>query len=204
MRLVRGQRMAMVTMAVLVLWTLPTTMSTLGNNVWTVKVVERMVRNDRTLVKLPPAPLGHPREALWQGRWALARGDVDTAVAWLRPQAEATPDDRLITCALGEALLAQGGIVQGVAWLKRAGAFVQLRSVGWDALQVQRWNNALSALSAAYELRPLDPLVVSGLAYALHTARHDTDGAIELLRRAIGSSSDAASIVRWRLDLGRV
>lgn len=204
MRLAWGQRVVMVAMAVSLLWAIPTAMSILANNVWSVKAARQMLYGDGSVSELPPVPAGHPREALWWGRLALNEGDADAAVVWFQRQAQMTPGDLLTTVALGEALVAQGEFAQGVVHLKRAKALVQLRRAGWDALQKQHWDDALLALWAAYELRPWDPQVVSGLAFALHTVRHDVDGAIELLRQAIAGLSDATSIVRLKQDLCRV
>src|SRR5947207_6138538 len=99
---------------------------------------------------LPAAPaVGHPREALWEGRAALRRGDVAAARALLAPRA-----DPLALASLAAAQDAAGDAAAAAQTWKRASAWPALLAAAQRALAAGRWDAAAQYADAASDGAP--------------------------------------------------
>jgi len=173
-------------------------------------VVMRTVSPQGQRLPAPPWPsdalwerMAGNRRWAWEGRRALARGDLGAAAASFEQAARSTPDHSVVGILLGDVYERMGRHADALAAWAQAGAFPRLIAVVEEALRAKRWEDGLAALNAASALHPGDAQVVAGWV-AFYRARGDSEGAADVLRQAIAAHPDDAASMGCRLQLGSI
>ena len=173
-------------------------------------VVMRTVSPQGQRLPSPPWPsdalwerMAGDRHWAWEGRRALARGDLEAAAASFEQALRGVPDHPVVGILLGDVYERMGRHAEALAAWAQAGDFPRLIAAAKEALRAKRWEDGLAALNAASALRPGDTQVVAGWV-AFHRARGDSEAAADVLRQAIAGHPDDAASMDWRLQLGSI
>ena len=136
----------------LVLFAIPSARQAATINLWSLRYASEMHDPLRSQDAIPSPPDSHPRATLWLATWAIDNDDGQKALALLEPLA--AEGDQYALYFMGRALERLGDFSGAVQAWKQAGEPGVLWNVAEAANQEGRFEDALEAYRAAWELEP--------------------------------------------------
>ena len=170
----------------------------LMSNLEVLGIIRRSLSSGLSALNLPIEPKG-PRQILWAGLGALARGDGERASALLEQGVLEYPDDSMIRVSLGRTYESVGKVGQAVAEWRQARAWNEMILSAERSIQAKRWDDTLYALAAAQQALPEE--VVSCQARALN-GKKSVDTAVSLLRNSLQTMPSSSHREEWLIFLG--
>jgi len=170
-------------------------------NMWSLQAVRSLSGIASSRSGIGPAPVEHPREALWRGTYALHYGDIDQSIVILSTRLDQNPGDYLVRNAMGIALDRKGNTTRAVEQWLLAGNIRAILDLGRRSYDAQHYDDALIAFQAVADLMPAQTALGLSLAFWHNGQSAEAE---TILRRALLQMPAANESTVWRGSLGQM
>ena len=164
--------------------------STWVRNDWSLHAMRVMLVAQGTSVDALLPPVGHPRAKTWQAMLALKRGETETAVRLIAEDGDLAKDP-IEAWVLGEVYRRGGNLSSAIEVWQGQKAWHSLMDVGFQAMDSQKYEEAVQIFQVVQELQPDKAVLPLALAYvalgrASYASGKGADVALAQINEGIG------------------